>query len=201
MWSFSLQPTSLAPPCTLITAQAPPHLLSFLKSSFSQPQECQAILSGSSASPVLLSHVRMCHSAELCRYMLGGIFFSICTRSTHTNGLRTKQGVLSTSPSGPRRPFYHFYIKIFLLCPLLTIVLTNVNYERSQREECSMYSFTSNIILNIRMMRTSEESFLPRLSFEVINFNTKGRWKKIHRAFNTPVPPDPMLMRKHNHSH
>lgn len=35
-----------------------------------------------------------------------------------------------------------------------------------------MYSFASNIILNIRMTRTSEESFLPRLSFELISFNT-----------------------------
>lgn len=130
--------------------------------------------------------------------MLGGVFFSICTRSAHTNGLRTKQGVLSTSPSGPRRPLYHFYTKIFLLCPLLTIVLTNVNYKRSQQEERSMYSFTSNIILNIRIMRTSEESFLPRLSFELINFNTKGRWKKIDGAFNTPLPPAPVVMRREN---
>lgn len=85
MWSFSSSPAPCSPPCTLITAQAPPHLLSFLKSSSSQPQECQAILSGSSASPFLFSHVRMCHSTELCRYMLGGwcffFFSSICTRS------------------------------------------------------------------------------------------------------------------------
>lgn len=117
------------PPRTLITAQALPHLLSFLKSSSSQPQECQAILSGSSASPLLLSHVRMCHLTELCRYMLGG-FSSVSVPGVHTNGLRTKQGVLCTSLY--QRPFYCFYTKIFLLRSLFIIVLTNVNYKRYQ---------------------------------------------------------------------
>lgn len=47
-------------------------------------------------------------------------------------------------------------------------------------------------------MRTAEESFLPRLSFELINFNTKGRWKKIDGAFNMPLPPAPVVMRREN---
>lgn len=135
MWSFSSSPAPCSPPCTLITAQAPPHLLSFLKSSSSQPQECQAILSGSSASPFLFSHVRMCHSTELCRYMLGGwcfFFFPASVPGVQTNGLRTKQGAICTSLPGHQRPFYCFYTKIFPFCLLFVLVLTNVSHKRSR---------------------------------------------------------------------
>lgn len=67
-----------------------------------------AILSGSSAPLLLLSHVRMCHSTELCRYMLG-VVFSGSVPGVHTNGLRTKQGDLGTSLPGPLRRSYPFY--------------------------------------------------------------------------------------------
>lgn len=129
----------------------------FPQKQFSQPQECRAIFSGSSASPLLLSHVRMCHSTELCKYMLGG-FFSAGTRSAH-KWFKNRTGCLCTSLPGAQRPLYRFYTKIFLLRSLLPLVWKLLTTRGGRR---SVLHFTSNTILN-RRMTTSGESFLYRL--------------------------------------
>lgn len=129
MWSFSLQPTSLAPhahsslprllPIFFLSSKAAPLSRRNARPFFqvAQPPQFSFHMSGCA---IQQSFVGTCWEG----------FFSVSVPEVHTNGLKTKQGVLCTSLSGPQRPFYHFYTKIFLLCPLLIIALTNVNCKR-----------------------------------------------------------------------
>lgn len=156
-FSCSLPRWSPSSPCTLITAQAPPHLLFFLKSSSPSHRNAEPFFQV--ARPHHFSfHMSGCATQQsFVSTCWAG--FSVLVPGVRTNGLRTEQGVLCTSLPGAQRPLYRFYTKIFLLRSLLSLVWKLLTTRGGRR---SVLHFTSNTILN-RRMTTSGESFLYRL--------------------------------------